>query len=203
MAVVVVNEIEFRVVNFGRPLEGLGDVAGSGDRAEGRVGVRRSDVAGGAEDFADVFREVVAVGEPVAVLLDRERARRGRLRRIPGDEPQSRMRRTRQIKRRNLQIAAINVAVMQRRYSRNRHFLFEATALRVVEEAQPRILRAVRHGFVFRAALLSLKVHSFIFRSVYSIARSCITIGSSPDFIGFTKFLRVSMYSRYSSTQRE
>ena len=79
MPVVVVNEVELGVVNFGRPLEGLGNVAGFRYRAEGSVGIRRSDVAGEAEDFADVFREVVSVGGPRAVLLDRERTRRKRL----------------------------------------------------------------------------------------------------------------------------
>ena len=85
MAVVVVNEVEFGVVMLRGPLEGLGDVAGSGYVPERSVGIRRADVAGGAEDFADVFRDVVAVGEPGAVFLDRERTRRRRLRRIPGD----------------------------------------------------------------------------------------------------------------------
>ena len=77
MAVVVVNEVEFGVVNFGRPLEGLADtIVRCGDRAERSVGIRRSDVAGRSKDFADVFREVVAVGEPRAVLLGRKRTRR-------------------------------------------------------------------------------------------------------------------------------
>ena len=58
VAEVVVNKVELGVVNFGRPLEWLGNVTGSSDSAEGSVGIRRSDVAGGAEDFADVFREV-------------------------------------------------------------------------------------------------------------------------------------------------
>ena len=79
MAVVVVNEVEFRIIVFRRPLEGLGDVAGSGDRAKGRVGIRRADIAGRSEDFADVFRKVVAVGEPRPVLLDRKRTCRDRL----------------------------------------------------------------------------------------------------------------------------
>ena len=82
VAVIVVNKVEFGVVNFGRPLEGLRDVAGSGDRAERSVGIRRSDVVGGAEDFADVFRKVVAIGEPRAVLLNRKRTRR-----ITNDNP--------------------------------------------------------------------------------------------------------------------
>ena len=82
MPVVVVNEVEFGIVMFRRPLEGLGNVAGFRYRAEGSVGIRRSDVAGGAEDFADVFRKVVAIGEPRAVLLSRKQ-----LRRITNDNP--------------------------------------------------------------------------------------------------------------------
>ena len=117
MAVVVVNEVEFGVVVFRRPLEGLRDVAGFRDGTERRVGIRCADVAGGTEDFADVFRDVVTVGKPRSVLLNRKRARRRRLSRIPGYEPQSRMRRARQIKRRNLQIPAIDVAVVKRRCS--------------------------------------------------------------------------------------
>ena len=58
VAEVVVNEVELGIVNFGRPWEGLGDVTGSRDRTEGRIGIRRADVAARPEDFADVFREV-------------------------------------------------------------------------------------------------------------------------------------------------
>ena len=76
MAEVVVDQCGFGVVVFRRPLEGLRDVAGSGDCAERRVTVARADVAGGAEDFADIFRDVAAVGVPRSVLLNRERARR-------------------------------------------------------------------------------------------------------------------------------
>ena len=43
MAVVVVNEVEFGVVNFRRPLEGLGNVAGGGYVPERSVGIRRAD----------------------------------------------------------------------------------------------------------------------------------------------------------------
>ena len=76
VAVIVVNEVELGIVIFRRPLEGLRDVAGSGDRAERGIGIRRADVAGRPEDLADVFREVVAVGEPRPVFLNRERTRR-------------------------------------------------------------------------------------------------------------------------------
>ena len=97
VAVVVVDEVEFGIVDFRGPLEGLGNVAGGGNGAEGRVGIRRADVAVLTEDFADVFRDVVAVGKPRAVFLDCERTRRRRLRRVPGYKPQ---RRARQIQRR-------------------------------------------------------------------------------------------------------
>ena len=151
VAEVVVNEVEFGIVMFRRPLEGLGDVAGFRYRAEGSVAVRRADVAGGAEDFADIFGNVVAVGEPRAVFLNGKRTRRRRLRRIPGNEPKSRMRRASQIKRRNLQIPAIDVAVVQRRCSRDRHFLLEAAALRVIsafdDRLRFRILKAYRTIF--------------------------------------------------------
>ena len=73
MAVVVVDEVEFGVVVLRGPLEGLRDVAGGGNGAEGRVGIRRADVAVLTEDFADVFRDVVTIGEPRAVFLDGER----------------------------------------------------------------------------------------------------------------------------------
>ena len=142
MAVVVVDQCGFRVVVFGRPLERLGNVSGSGDRAERRVTVARADVAGGPEDFADVFRDVAAVGVPRAVFLDRERARRRRLRRIPGHEPKGGVPGARQIHARDLQIPAIDVAVMERDRSRDRHFFEAAAALAVVA--------ALDHGLRFR-----------------------------------------------------
>ena len=37
---------------------------------EGRVGVGGADVAGGTEDFADILRQIPAVGEPGAVFAD-------------------------------------------------------------------------------------------------------------------------------------
>ena len=61
------------------------------------------------------------------------------------------MRRTRQIERRNLQVAAINVAVVKRRRSRNRHFLFKTPPLRVVSTVDDglrcRILKTNRTVF--------------------------------------------------------
>ena len=132
MAVVVVNEVEFGVVVLRGPLEGLRDVAGFRYGSEGRVGILRADVAVLTEDFADVFRDVVTVSKPRSVFLDGERARRRRLRRIPGYKPKRWMCRARQIERRDLQVASVNIAVMQCDRSRDGDFLFEAPTLRVV-----------------------------------------------------------------------
>ena len=61
------------------PLNRLGDVAGGGYRAKEGVGVGGADVADGAENFAHVFGEIEAVGEPGAVFLDGERTGGDRL----------------------------------------------------------------------------------------------------------------------------
>ena len=82
MSVVVVNEVEFGVVNFGRELErvrGSGGAGGRsrGDRAEGRVVVGRRYVPVEIHELADVFRQVNGREvEVVAEDVDRERARR-------------------------------------------------------------------------------------------------------------------------------
>ncbi len=75
MAIVIVNKVELGIVVLRGPLERLGNIAGGGNGAERRIGIRRADVAGGTEDFADVFRDVVAVSEPVPVFLDGKRAK--------------------------------------------------------------------------------------------------------------------------------
>ena len=148
VAEVVVDEVEFGVVMLRGPLEGLGDVAGFRYVPERSVGIRRADVAGGTEDFADVFREVVAVGEPRAVFLDRERTRRRRLRRIPGNEPQRRMTGTRAIHAGNLQISAIDVAVVKRYRSRDRYFFEVTPTLRIaIYFINPQIHRVLLESF--------------------------------------------------------
>ena len=74
VAEVVVDEVEFGIVKLRRPLEVLDNaVFGGRDGAERSVGIRRADVAVRSEKFSNVFRDVVAVSEPSAVLLDCER----------------------------------------------------------------------------------------------------------------------------------
>ena len=70
MPVVVVDKAGFGVVVLARPLDGLGDIASRCDCAVGGVGIGGADVAGGAVDFADVLRQIPAVGVPGAVLLE-------------------------------------------------------------------------------------------------------------------------------------
>ena len=87
MAVVVVDQTELAVVVFTAPLDGLRDIAVGCHGAVGRVGVGRLDIAVRAEDLADVFREIPAVGVPSAVLADAQRTCGDGLRRVPEDEP--------------------------------------------------------------------------------------------------------------------
>ena len=144
VAVVVVDQCGFGIVVFGRPLEGLRDVAGSGDRAEGRV----------------------------TVLLNRERARRRLLRRIPQYEPKGGVPGARQIHACDLQIPAIDVAVMQRDRSRDRHFFEAAAALAVVA--------ALDHGLRFRVFEAHRAVRAVVFdrpRSRGGLNRSRVPVG--------------------------
>ena len=144
MAVVVVDKAEFGVVVFAGPLEGLGDITSRCDCAVGGVGIGGADVAGGAVDFADVLRQIPAVGVPGAALLDGQRARGdglgGVTRRhhiagsplrgkhalqfvqspsepsgaFPGDIPQCRVGCAGEVERCNLQVAPVDVALVQR-----------------------------------------------------------------------------------------
>ena len=89
MAVVVVDQAEFGVVELAGPLYGLLYISVCRYLAVGRVGIGRAEIASGAVHFADVLGEVPAVGEPGAVFLDGQRARGDILRGIPGNEPQA------------------------------------------------------------------------------------------------------------------
>ena len=92
MAVVVVHEAEFGIVNFRGPLEGVRGNGGSrgrsrGDGAERRVVVGRRHVPVEIHQLADVLRQIDGREiEVVAEDVDRERARRGRFFGIPEDD---------------------------------------------------------------------------------------------------------------------
>ena len=92
MAVVVVDEGEFVIMEFAAPLDGLVDAVGAFRYCTiGGVSVVRADVAVLSVELADVFGQIPAVCVPCAVLLDSQRAGGYRLGGIPGDEPECRM----------------------------------------------------------------------------------------------------------------
>ena len=114
MAIVVVDETEFDVVELAGPLYGLLYISVCRYLAVGRVGIGRAEIAGGAVYFADVLRQVPAVGVPCAVFLDGQRARGDILRGIPGNEPQAGVSGSGEVDAGNLQVAAVDVALVQR-----------------------------------------------------------------------------------------
>ena len=114
MAVVVVDEGGFDVVVLAAPLDGLGDIAVCRDFSVGGVAVGSPEVAVLSEDFADVLRQIPTIGVPGAVLADGKRASGYRLRRIPGDKPQAGMVTAGEITTGDLQVATVDVTLVQR-----------------------------------------------------------------------------------------
>ena len=164
MAVVVVDQSQLRVVVFTAPLYRLYKVAGHGDRAVGGVGVGGADVAVLAVDLTDVFGEIPSIGEPSAVYLNSQRARGGGLRGVPGQQPQCRLCRASQVAARNLEITAINIALVERDAAVDRHLLgspaphvvigtFHSSAAIRIAEQRGTILRIVSNGPDARACL--------------------------------------------------
>ena len=113
MTVVVVNKTNFRIKVLGAPLDGLGDISGGCYLPKGRIGVVGADVAVLAVDLADVFCEVPAIGVPGGIFLDGERAGGGGLRRIPCNQPQAGMVTASQITASYLEVAAVQIAMME------------------------------------------------------------------------------------------
>ena len=111
VAVVIVNEAKFGIIVLAAPLDGLGDIAFRRDFAVGGVGVGRADVAGGAVHFADVFGQIPAVGVPGAVELDGQRTRGDGLGRVPGDEPEGRVRGAGEVDAGNLQVTTVDITL--------------------------------------------------------------------------------------------
>ena len=79
--------------------------------AVGSVG--GADVASGAEYFADVFRQIPAVGVPCAVFADGKGARGDGLGWIPCDEPQAGVVGASQVPTGDLQVASVDVALVE------------------------------------------------------------------------------------------
>ena len=113
MAVVVVDEGQLGVIELAAPLDGLGGAACGGDIAVGGVGIGGVDVTGGAEYLAHVLGEVKAVGVPCAVLLDGQRAGGDALRGVPAEQPHTGMVAAGEVNAGNLQVASVNIALVQ------------------------------------------------------------------------------------------
>ena len=138
VAVVVVSEAEFGIVVLAGPQDGLGDTASRRTvgalawQAIGGVSVVRTDITGRTVHLAYVLRQIPAIGVPCAVLLERQRAGGGILRGVPGDVPQRGVVTAGKVDVGNLQVAAVDVALMQRHTTIERHFLRGSAAHGVV-----------------------------------------------------------------------
>ncbi len=113
MPKVVVYKPQFTIIELAAPLNGLGDTTLCGDRAIGRVAVGGEDGAFRAEELTNVLRQIPAVAVPRAVHLDSQRAGGNRLRGIPGDVPEARVGYRLEVKAGNLQVASVDVGVVQ------------------------------------------------------------------------------------------
>ena len=94
---------------------------------EGRVGVGGADVAGGTECFADILRQIPTVCEPRAVFADGKGTGGNGLGGVPGDEPESGVITTGEVAAGNLQVATIDVALVER-YTAVDCYLFKGAA---------------------------------------------------------------------------
>ena len=81
-----------------------------------------------AVDFADVLRQIPAIGEPCAIFLDSKRASGYRLRRIPRDKPQAGMVTACKVAASNLEVAAIQESLVQRYTTIDGHLLGSSAA---------------------------------------------------------------------------
>ena len=80
----------------------------------GTVRVCCSNITSRAEYLTDVLRQIPTIGVPCAVLADGKRASGYRLRRIPGDKPQAGMVTAGEITTGDLQVAPVDVTLVQR-----------------------------------------------------------------------------------------
>ena len=152
MAVVIVHQTESGIVVLTAPLDGVVDAVGTFRYFTiGGVGVGGADVTVVAVELADVFGQIPAVSVPCAVLLDGQRAGGYRLGGIPGDEPECRVVAAGEVTAGDLQVASIEVSLMERYFSVY-CYLFGGAAAHVVigtfdDRVRLRIVEA--YGAVF------------------------------------------------------
>ena len=169
---VVVYHAEFVIPYLAAPLDRLGNGAGGCYGAVGGVGVGGGDVAGGAEELTDVLGEVEAVGVPCAVLLDSQRAGGDGVHRVPRNEPEAGMRGAGEVAACNLQVASVQIALVERYCAVDGDFLEAAASHAVVH--------AGHHsagGFVGEADGAVLCVVDSCPNACFCLYRGLITIG--------------------------
>jgi len=101
-------------------------------QAEGGIGVGSGDGAGGGIELADILGEIPAVGVPGAVDLDSQRTGSNGFDGVPCDVPQGRVGSAGEVDAGNLQVASIDVALVERYTAVDCHLLVRATAHGVI-----------------------------------------------------------------------
>lgn len=99
---------------------------------EGSVGIGGGDVAGGAVELADVLGEVPTVCMPSAADLDGQRTGGYGLGRVPGEQPQAGMMTTGEVHASNLQVAAVEITMVECYAAVGCYLLVGASPLAVV-----------------------------------------------------------------------
>ena len=139
MPPVVVHEAEFWLPHLTTPLDGLGNGADGCYGAVGGVGVGSGDVAGGAEELTDVLGEVEAVGVPCAVLLDSQRTGGDGVHRVPCYQPEAGMGGAGEVAASNLQVASVQIALVERYCAVDGDFLEAAASHGVIGAFHDRV----------------------------------------------------------------
>ena len=156
MAVVVVDKGQLGVIELAAPLDGLGGVAGGGDGAVGRVGIGGVDVTGGAEYLTHVLGEVKAVGVPGTVLLDGQRSGGDALRGVPAEQPHTGMVAAGEVNAGNLQVASVNIALVQRDITIERDAFVSAAAHGIITAVHAGHGDICMHGGEIRRAVFCI-----------------------------------------------
>ena len=123
---------------------------------EGSVGIGGGDVAGGAVEFADVLGEIPTVCMPSAADLDDQRTGGDGLGGVPCEQPQAGVMTTGEIHASNLQVAAVEITMVECHAAVGCYLLVGA--------ASHGIIGAFHH----RAAVSVREAHRAILRIVHS-----------------------------------
>lgn len=152
ISIIIAYKRRFSIYDFTTPLDRLFDIASCFYFAIGRVSVSCPDVAIVAVDLADILGEVPAVCIPGAVNPNGQRAGGYGLCSIPGDEPHDRVVVSGEVDAGNLQVAAIDVALVERYAAIGCYLLVGAATHGIVGAFDHRVAFAVResHGAILR-----------------------------------------------------